>query len=721
MSRLPWPDLYERIQPHLQLKGSGNPDGEGWVTARCINTASHRNGDAHPSMRINVKSGGTKCMTQGCAVGPNMNNLAQALGIATDDDAPTPAASKRNGHLAVGTLADLASARKLPIEVLSEAWGVTAEEAGWRIAADDPDASSFKRFKRYPNAERPKYWWTPKGCPAVDLVYGLSKVPADTKDLMIAAGEPDVWVLHQAGLAAVSFQAGENAAPSDKAIEKLKAALPKLVSVQLPYDHDEAGVKGALKVGSALVKAGLTVDIITMPDDLPEGGDITDLWVSCDGDAEAFLRRLYGCESKRLEPQHAHVDQLDDDHFRVSEPVNGGWTRWDFDRISRGRQRLEAELSITVELPGHTGEPYTVSVNLLSVSGRDGLRRQLEHVLADDLPWPVLINGAFTRLRTAYFGTDPSSDLADVEPRRADIRYRVNTLLPDGQATVFFGDGAAGKTYLSLSVGLSVATGDPVLGDLSVIPDRVLVVDYETDVQAHRFRCDRLLAGMGLTWQPRLIDYWPARGRPFPDIAEAIRQKVRRDHIGLLIIDSAAAACGGEPEKAEVALAFFNAVARVGVTTHITAHVTKGDDPQKPFGSAFWHNGPRATWYVKRIQNEDEDEIHVGLFNRKANDARLAKAIGLRIAFDGETGPVTVEREDVASVPELASSRPLKQRILERLKQGAKTANVLAEELDALPGAVRARLSEMPKQVQKITGPDGSTDAYWGLKEAHWT
>ncbi len=49
--------------------------------------------------------------------------------------------------------------------------------------------------------------------------------------------------------------------------------------------------------------------------------------------------------------------------------------------------------------------------------------------------------------------------------------------------------------------------------------------------------------------------------------------------------------------------------------------MTKDSDDKKPFGSVFWHNTARATWYAKRVQDEGEDVTHVGLFNRKANDA----------------------------------------------------------------------------------------------------
>lgn len=710
MSRLPWPELFQQIRPHLALKGSGEPDREGWVTSRCINAANHSNGDAHHSLRVNVKSGGVKCMSQDCAVGPNMNTLAARLGVETQDE-PTP---QLNGQ--IGTIADLASSRKLPVEVL-KTWGVTADKRGWRLSIDDPDAGAYQRWKRSPwAADRPKYWWTPKGCPASDLIYGLSKVPADTKELMITAGEPDVWTLHHAGLTAISFLAGENAAPSDRAIEKLRAALPKLKSVQLSYDRDEAGIRGAGRVGSVLTKVGLAVDIITLPDDLPDGGDVTDLWLSCNGEAEGFLRRLYGCESKRLVSHQPHVEQKGDDHFTVSLPCEGGWSFFDFQRLSRGTRSLDSELSVSLDLPGATKEHYVTAINVMSTSAREGLRRQLEQSHDPALPWAAMINTAVSRLRTAYFETDFSIDLSTVEPRNEQERYRVGLLLPEGQPTVFFGDGSTGKTYLSLIVALCVAAGEELLG-LPVIPSRVLIIDYETDAQTHRFRYDRLLPGFGLAWQKGLIDYWPAKGRPFVDIVDAVRLKVERDHIGLVVVDSAGYACGGDPSNPETALSYFNALNSLQRTSLTIAHVPKDSDQDKPYGSVFWSNGARKTWNFRRVQNEGEDVIHVGMFNKKVNDGRKDSPIGVRIAFDGETGPVSVKREEIRNVPELDEHRAIKYRIRDALKQipdGGKTTSELADELSETENSVGTAARRDDRIVNVGEGRGGA--AKWALR-----
>src|SRR3990172_3725744 len=175
MPALPWPDLYDRIRPRLELKGNGQPDREGWVTARCIEPGAHRNGDQHHSLRINVRTGGVSCMSQGCISG-NLNDLAGRLGIESKAD---------NGR--AGTLEDLGRPRKLPVDALRDTWGIQAEKDGWLIPVDDPAAHGFRRWKRYPWRAGAKYWWAPKGCPAADLVYNLSRVDAGIEDVFVAA------------------------------------------------------------------------------------------------------------------------------------------------------------------------------------------------------------------------------------------------------------------------------------------------------------------------------------------------------------------------------------------------------------------------------------------------------------------------------------------------------------------------------------------------------
>jgi hypothetical protein len=284
--------LWNTIRPRLELKGDGRPDAEGWVWARCIDTANHKNSDAHFSMRINIQTGGVRCMSQGCPVGPNMNSLAERLGVNghREDDRPTPEEAMRH----------LAQERLLPEQVLRNKYGVHAVPGGWAFPVDDPDAEGHDHVKRAPWwPDGPKHWWSPKGIRAADLVFGLSQIDDGQEAAFAAAGEIDCITLLEAGYPALTFLVGENGVPSPKAIQKLLGK--GFRSLCFVYDLDEAGRRGAIDAGRACAREGLQVSILTLPDDLGEKGDVNDLWRRCGGDRAAFIEALEACPTMPLE------------------------------------------------------------------------------------------------------------------------------------------------------------------------------------------------------------------------------------------------------------------------------------------------------------------------------------------------------------------------------------------------------------------------------------
>jgi hypothetical protein len=118
--------------------------------------------------------------------------------------------------------------------------------------------------------------------------------------------------------------------------------------------------------------------------------------------------------------------------------------------------------------------------------------------------------------------------------------------------------------------------------------------------------------------------------------------------------------------------------------------------------SAFWHNGARATWYVKATQDPVNDSVlQIGLFNRKANLARVQKTIGLRIEFTEDRTYFT--SCDPAETPDIAEHMSLTQRMRHALKRGP----VLAEELSLIVGATTKRVNETAKRNTKLFVVDG--------------
>jgi len=85
-----------------------------------------------------------------------------------------------------------------------------------------------------------------------------------------------------------------------------------------------------------------------------------------------------------------------------------------------------------------------------------------------------------------------------------------------------------------------------------------------------------------------------------------------------VILDSVAFACEGPPEAAETAAAYYWALRLLGVGSTSIAHITKAEGgDQKPFGSAFWHNGARkgllraSALLVALIADETSERIEL--------------------------------------------------------------------------------------------------------------
>src|SRR5262249_36961251 len=149
-------------------------------------------------------------------------------------------------------------------------------------------------------------------------------------------------------------------------------------------------------------------------------------------------------------------------------------------------------------------------------------------------------------------------------------------------------------------------------------------------------------------WELSEVDHWERLGRLFPgDIppvrylccarsivheADRLRRWVRDRHLDYVVMDSVAFACAGAPESAEVAMAYFQVVRQLGpIGSFHIAYITKNGDnsDRRPFGSAFWHNSPRATWFAKLADRDPGGRIsRLGLYPRKWNIGPLPDSVG---------------------------------------------------------------------------------------------
>lgn len=543
--------------------------------------------------------------------------------------------------------------------------------------------------------------------------YELMNAPLDQR-VWFAEGEKATEAIRRKGELALCGGWGAGSREADDfgdAFEVLRGR-----DVILWPDNDVPGREYMAAVRRHIRDIAASVAVVTAP--VPPKGDAYE-YFQAGGTVEALLSDVV---------TKTTTDILALDHFRVRVPTEAGVVSFEFEGVSKQGRDMSCELTVRHLAPDAEPEPYSQRINLLSQSARGQMETALRKQFDKDIKWTAVVSAAWAAVRDAFSNQDRGIRMGSA-PRVEKTTFHIETLFPEGQPTILFGDGGSNKTYLSYAAGAAIALGSSSFGGLAVRRRcGVLVFDYETGAAQARFRFTRILRGMGIDDQIiedalNLFHYWPANGVPLADQVEALCRYIDRHDIGFVIIDSGADACGGEPEKAGPTLEYFNALSRVPATTVTICHVTSDSDGSavtgRPFGSKFWHNRARRTWYVSRVSEEESDELDIGLLCRKVNDGRLAAPLSFRVSFAGDSGPVRFARQDFASVQAFEGERPLYERIRSALGTlGAMTTKALADELSVKDGVIRATLRryEGTTFIRVAKGSGRGNTTTWGLK-----
>lgn len=370
----------------------------------------------------------------------------------------------------------------------------------------------------------------------------------------------------------------------------------------------------------------------------------------------------------------------------------------DYLRADRGE--VSAEVSTTSTAPTG-GLVHVARVNLLSTRS---LAEYAGHVAkrapATSTDWMQLLGMAARETVARHRRGEPAILLRDVPPA-VDAGYILPPFAVGRMPTILFGDGGAAKSMLALAAAASITSGVPYLGLEPTTVATVGYLDWEMDGAEHRNRLARL-AGDEL---PGIV-YIPC-ARPLADDVDRIRREIIRHELGYLVVDSVGLACDGPPEAAEVAIRFFGALRELRLGCLLVAHVNRSGDTDRPFGSAFWHNGGRLNWYAK-LEAEVGGSTTVGLFNKKANTGPRAAPLGYRIDW-GER--ITIVRTDVRDIPDLSQHVSVKYRVHAEIAAGAKTIAEIAAALEVAPDTVKKAVDRDQKSQRptfaRVSGPDG--------------
>jgi len=374
------------------------------------------------------------------------------------------------------------------------------------------------------------------------------------------------------------------------------------------------------------------------------------------------------------------------------------------------RYNVHCETAVKSTLPGVSSHIHQARVNLVSTQARRTLIRELEaRASLDENRWAAIVEEFCIRVLNAYRQGEPVIQMAAHVPSDS-LSWRLEPFLEEGQATVFFGQGETGKTWVALLLGVALSAPTPVLG-LNSEPGNVLYLDYETRPDDTWRRLDMITSGLGIAIPDGF--YYRQMLQTLASDAETIQREVVEKNISLVVVDSAALAAM-EPETSAGATAYFQALRSLKCTTLTIAHTEASGKQDRPFGSIFWRNIPRANFRFRSNSDAGAPELVVGIHQTKANNNRRTPDLGISLKF--EDNHISFKRTSVMDVEELAEHQPLRARIAHLLKRGAKSSTEIAEELGHPAQLVRNALSnDHHKAFGIISG--GPEKGKWGLLE----
>ena len=353
-------------------------------------------------------------------------------------------------------------------------------------------------------------------------------------------------------------------------------------------------------------------------------------------------------------------------------------------RPNRDRM-LQGELKIVGSPEGHI---HGCRLGFLNTRMFGEIARHCERRDTKGRDWIAIIEQVAQMTMEHYRTGEPLLNLGEVKPP-PEPAFRLRPFIVDGEATIIYGEGGIGKSYIAgymaalVDQGLSTELCDP-------IPGTVLYLDYETtgDIAARRMQA--ITRGFGVGGYSKVL--YRFCHQSLPSEISAVQRIVAERNVSLIVVDSAGPACGGDTESAASAINYFTALRSLRVASITIAHRSKGGSVG-PFGSVYWVNYPRMSFELRKSQEEESDIMHVALLHRKVNDGRLMHPLSFKIEWH-HTGVVTVTQEDIESVPEFHSELSIADQLSLILRdQGPKTAKELQEATGLAAKSISTTLS----------------------------
>lgn len=290
--------------------------------------------------------------------------------------------------------------------------------------------------------------------------------------------------------------------------------------------------------------------------------------------------------------------------YLATVKVADGLVRFAFEEVEQPKSGdLSAETIVWREIPGIGTNPFSCRMNTQSLSARETLRRALDDAWGQG-GWSRHIGQACSLLKAAWRSRERDKWIEHAEEPEEE-RFCLEPYLLARGPTVWFGDAGTGKTTSALWCAKQ-------LGCV------VMWLDFEWE-ESEIKRIWR-----GISGAPASLRYWNAEGGSLADEAHSIRRDIRKSGAEYCVVDSAAAAADGEPERADVTNRFFNALQHIGMPSLTIAHVNNAGEDQRPFGC---HDEETEVLTLRGWQRHADlrDSDYVACFDPQSEELRWEK------------------------------------------------------------------------------------------------
>jgi hypothetical protein len=338
-----------------------------------------------------------------------------------------------------------------------------------------------------------------------------------------------------------------------------------------------------------------------------------------------------------------------------------------------------ADVEVEAVSPPRTaaGHIHGANLSLRSTSGKKSFEKALveQDGFLDDSLWRHMVEQVTEMAWRRYRQGAPVIDLRLVN-RQERPRWLYRPWLEYGSITDCFGDGGSMKSLLGTAVGVSVASGIPILGGEVAQPMPVYYLDWETDEYTRRGYMEAICMGHDIDIDTLPI-YYSAQTTSLEATAGHVKRQIAELGIGLVIIDSRGYAASGDLEHSEGTLGLFRAIRSLKVATWVVDHVSKeGRGGDKPYGNIYAHNSARITWGATKISEEGELRSTLILRNHKMNNGVTVPRRAYQVTFanndEDEPEQIGFELADMRDIPEAASQMPQKDQIAAVLKRASR-------------------------------------------------